>query len=237
MSPVPAERLADTLVKEFDLVDFLGSLTAHAAEVSGTAAVGLLLADHRGHLRCLASSEESARLLELFVLQSDEGPCRDCFAGGEPVVVPDLRTTHARWPVFAPRAMGAGFLSVCAVPMRHRQQVIGALTLFDTRTEQFTVDTIRVVTALANVATIGILQERAVHSAGVLTEQLRSAFSSRVVIEQAKGVLAQRHGTDVDTAFEQLRGYSRRHGLRLGVVAQDVVDDPRSHRELTGPGR
>lgn len=239
MSTISSERLAeafvhvaDTLVDEFDLIDFLASLTAHVAEVSGTAAVGLLLADHRGHLQFMAASEESARLLELFALQNDEGPCRDCYTRGEPVMAADLTLMHRRWPVFTPRALAAGFRSVSAIPMRHHQTVIGTLNLFDRRLDPFTSEDVRVVQALANVATIGILQEKAVRSGEVLTEQLQSALNSRITIEQAKGALAQLRGVDVDTAFGLLRDYCRNNHLKLSDVARLIVSDPSAHPAL-----
>ncbi len=242
MPAISTERLAevfvevsDILVEEFDLIDFLSSITTHVAQVSGTAAVGLLLADHRGHLQFMAASEESARLLELFALQNDQGPCRDCFATGKPVLVGDLDTTHERWPVFTPRALSSGFRSVSAIPMRHGGSIIGTVNLFGLRAEQISLQDARIVEALAHVATIGILQEQAMRRSEVLTEQLQNALNSRIVIEQAKGALAQVRQVDIDTAFALLRDYSRQRGLRLVNVAAAVVDDLDSHPELTTP--
>ncbi|MCE0487235.1 GAF and ANTAR domain-containing protein [Ornithinimicrobium sediminis] len=226
-------EVADTLVDDFDLIDFLGSVTGHVARLSGTAAVGLLLADHRGHLQFMAASEESARLLELFAIQNDQGPCRDCFGTGEAVIVADLSQEHQRWPAFTPRAMVAGFRSVCALPLRHNGTVIGALNLFGTAAEHLSDEDVRIVQSLAHVATIGILQQQALRRGEMLTEQLQGALNSRIVIEQAKGALAQLHGTDVDTAYNAMRDYSRRKGLRMGTVALEVVSDTHSHPELT----
>ncbi|MDQ3222274.1 MAG: GAF and ANTAR domain-containing protein [Gemmatimonadota bacterium] len=240
MKAISAERLADvfvevadTLVEEFDLIEFLGSVTRHVADVSGTAAVGLLLADHRGNLQFMAASDESARMLELFVVQNDEGACRDCYNTGQAVVVPDLARASERWPSFTPRAMSAGFSSVCALPMRHHGTTIGTLNLFGTAREDLSEEDIRVVQGLAHVATIGILQQQALHRREVLTEQLQGALNSRIVIEQAKGALAQLRGTDVDTAYQLLRDYCRQRRLRLGAVALDVVSDPDRHKNLT----
>ncbi|MGB3829705.1 MAG: GAF domain-containing protein, partial [Ornithinimicrobium sp.] len=162
-------EVADTLVEEFDLIEFLTMLVSHAAEVSDTAAVGLLLADPQGRLQLMAASRESARLLELFVLQNDEGPCRECYATGEVIVVPDLDATEARWPAFARRAGEAGFRSVCAVPMQHNHTTIGVLNLFNLNTDPFEPQTVRVLQALTHIATIAMLQERAVRSSTVLT--------------------------------------------------------------------
>lgn len=243
MPTITAERLAevfvevaDALVQEFDLIDFLGSVTGHVADVSGTAAVGLLLADHRNDLQFMAASEESARLLELFAVQNDEGPCRDCFAIGEPVVVADLTTARQTWPKFTPRALAAGFRSVCALPMSHQGTVIGTLNMFGTDTDRLTDQDIRVVQSLAHVATIGLLQEQALRRGEVLTEQLQGALNSRVVIEQAKGALAQLLATNVDDAYRLLRDYCRKNRLRMGEVAFEIVSDPSSHAELTRPG-
>ncbi len=226
-------EVADTLVEDFDLIDFLEVVTGHVAQLSGTAAVGLLLADHRGNLQFMAASQESARLLELFQLQNDEGPCRECFGTGEPVIVADLGQAHDRWPSFTPRAMVAGFRSVCALPLRHQGTVIGALNLFGTSQEHLSDEDVQIIQSLAHVATIGILQQQAISRGEVLTEQLQGALNSRIVIEQAKGALAQLRGTDVDTAYGALRAYCRNAGLRTGSVALDLVSDPHSHPELT----
>lgn len=226
-------EVADTLVDDFDLIDFLEMVTGHVARLSGTAAVGLLLADHRDHLQFMAASQESARLLELFVIQNDQGPCRDCYVTGEAVVVPDLSLAHPRWPIFTPRAMVAGFRSVCALPLRHQGTVIGALNMFGTAAEDLSEEDMRIIQSLAHVATIGILQQQAIRRGELLTEQLQGALNSRIVIEQAKGALAQLRGTDVDTAYTAMRDYCRRKGLRMGRVALELVTDTRSHPDLT----
>lgn len=243
MSTISTERLtqmfveaADTLVEEFDLIEFLGSITSQVATASGHAAVGLLLADHRGRLQFMAATEESARLLELFVVQNNDGPCRDCFALGETVIETDLRTAHHRWPAFTPRALAAGFRSACAMPMRHHGETIGTLGLFGAAGDVLTKQELAVVRGLADIATIGILQEQAMRRREVLTEQLQGALNSRVAIEQAKGTLAQLRGADVDTAFIWLRDYCRSNHLHLSQVARDIVLDPTSHPGLTRPG-
>jgi GAF domain-containing protein len=215
--------VADTLVDDFDLVDFLHTLTDHAAAISGAAAVGLVLADHRGALRFMAASNESGKALELFQLQNHEGPCLDCYRQKQPVVNADLREAHDRWPQFAPRAISAGFLSVHAFPMRLRHEVLGALNLFGAADTRFEPDEIRVVQALADVATISILQERAIADAEQLSEQLQVALNSRIVIEQAKGALAHRHGCSVDEAFTMMRTEARTNRRRLVDVAKEVL--------------
>lgn len=219
-------EVADTLVADFDLVDFLHNLTDHAASVSGADAVGLLLADQNGNLRYMAASSERAKLLELFQLQNDEGPCLECFRSHEAVINSDLAAASSRWPLFAPRATEAGFESVHAIPMRLRDQVIGALNLFGDADVRFEPQDVRVVQALADVATIAILQVRGITRAETLTEQLQGALNSRVVIEQAKGAIAERVGIGVDEAFAILRSYARRRQQRLTDVCHDVLIDP-----------
>lgn len=216
-------RVADTLVDDFDLVDFLDGLTTEAATVSGAAAVGLVLSDHRDRVRFMASSNESGKMLELLQIQNEEGPCLDCLSTGTPVVNADLAGAAARWPRFAPRALAAGFRSVHAFPMRLRSDVIGALNLFGVADERFSVDEIRVVQALADVATIAILQERSLSRAESLTEQLQGALNSRIVVEQAKGALAHADGITTSEAFERMRSSARSKGRRLVDVATEVL--------------
>ena len=180
-------EMTDTLVGDFDILDFYHNLTKHAADVSGASAAGLVLADHRGRVRYVGASNESGKMLELLQIQNSEGPCLDCVVTGEPVINADLSYAMDRWPTFSRRAIEAGFQSVHAFPMRLRDETIGALNLFGTVTSRFEPDEVRVVQALADVATIAILQERNVTNAEALTEQLQGALNSRIVIEQAKG--------------------------------------------------
>ena len=226
-------EVADTLVDDFDVIEFLEVLTRHTAEVSDAASAGLLLADPHGQLQYMAASEESVKLLELFQLQYHQGPCLDCFRTGAAVVNSDLHQAGQRWPLFAPRAVEAGFQSVHALPLRHRQKVIGALNLFSTDLGHLEPTDVRIIQSLADIATIGLLQERTISSAEILTEQLQSALNSRVTIEQAKGVLARTHGIDVDSGFDLMRDYARRNHQRLSDVARAVVTDPTRHPELT----
>ena len=226
-------ELADTLVDDFDLVEFLHMVTTRTAELIEVAAVGLLLADQHGELQCMAASDEATRLLELFQLQNHEGPCLDAFRTSEPVVNADLRQAADQWPLFAPQAAGSGYRSVHAIPLRLRGQVIGALNLFGTDASTLADDDVKIVQALADVATIALLQERAIHRGEVLTEQLQGALNSRVVIEQAKGLVAGLHGLDVDQAFNLLRGYARGHNRRLVDLAHEIVSDPVGIPDLT----
>lgn len=217
-------EVADTLVDEFDLIDFLHNLADHAADVSGASSVGLMLADQNETLHYMAASSAGARHLELFQIQHDEGPCLDCFRMGGPVIVTDLSQAENRWPDFAPRAISAGVRSVHAFPMRLRNQVIGALNVFGEEPLPLEPIDIRIVQAMADVATIAILQERAISSAEILTEQLQGALNSRIVIEQAKGVISRDHGVSVDEAFAALRSHARSNHLRLAELAHDVVN-------------
>jgi GAF domain-containing protein len=218
-------ELGDTLVDDFDIVELLTLLVERCVAVLGVSAAGLMLAAPGGDLRVVASSSEAMRVVELFELQSEEGPCLDCYRTGEAVAREELSADGGHWPHFGPVAFRAGFRLVHALPMRLRGQVIGALNLF--RTDEGTKDDFDVLAgqALADMATIAIFQHRAVLEAQGLNEQLNSALNSRVLIEQAKGVLAERLGIDVERAFSLLRAYARGHNLRLVTVAEQVIDN------------
>ena len=216
-------ELADTLVADFDVTDFLHGLADRAVQLLGVDAAGLMLADQRGSLRVVASSTEQARLAELFQLQHDQGPCLECFQTGVPVAEPELAAATGRWPSFAPAALEAGFASVQALPMRLRDEVIGAMNLFMHAPSQLDETDLRVGQALADVATIGLLQERNLRHQEVLAEQLQGALNSRVVIEQAKGVLAERLGLDMGKAFELIRSQARVQNRRLAELAAAVA--------------
>ena len=215
--------LADTLVADFDVAELLTRLADACVDVLDVSAAGLMLAGPDSTLRVMASSSEAMRVLELFELQAKEGPCPDCYRSGSPVVNQDLARTHGRWPRFAPRALAAGFGSVDALPMRLRGTVIGALNLFHTEAGGMQSADVEAAQALADVATIAILQHRASLEAQVVNRQLQTALSSRVVIEQAKGMVAERAGLDMEQAFTALRLYARNHNLRLVDVAGAVI--------------
>jgi GAF domain-containing protein len=217
-------ELADTLVEDFDVVELLTLLTDRCVEVLDVSAAGLMLAAPEGDLRVVASSSEELRLVELFELQSEEGPCSDCYRTGEPVLNPSLATADGRWARFRPVALEAGFRSVHALPMRLRGVTIGALNLF--RNQEGALDEADMVAAkaLADIATIAILHHRAALQAHVVVEQLNHALNSRVTIEQAKGMLAERSGLDMEKAFSWLRNHARSHNLLLVDVARSVID-------------
>ncbi|MGC9960568.1 MAG: GAF and ANTAR domain-containing protein [Acidimicrobiales bacterium] len=216
-------ELADTLVADFDVVELLTRLADRCVEVLDVGAAGLMLAAPDGDLRVMASSSEAMRLLELFELQSREGPCLDCYLTGQPVVNQNLAIVNGRWPRFAPEALAAGFRSVHALPMRLRGSVIGALNLFHVEPGEMRPDDVEAAQALADVATIAILQHRATLEAQVLNEQLHHALNSRIVIEQAKGMVAERENLDMEQAFFTLRNHARNHNLRLVEVAGAVI--------------
>jgi GAF domain-containing protein len=215
-------ELADTLVDDFDVIDFMHLLTERCVQVMGISAAGLMLADDAGRLQVAAASSEPCRLLETFQLQTDEGPCVDCFASGQPVAAPDLSRSE-RWLHFASAAVEVGFLSVHAVPMRLRAQTIGALSFFTGERGALDESLLRLGRALADVATIGLLQQRAIHHRDLLADQLQTALSSRIVIEQAKGILAERLHVDIDQAFALLRRGARSHNRRLSDLAYAIV--------------
>jgi GAF domain-containing protein len=215
-------ELADTMVADFDVIDFLQLLTDRSVMLLSASAAGVMLADPRGELRVAASSNEAAGLLELFQIQNDQGPCLDCYRTGQPVTA-DLSGQGQRWPRFTAAATQFGFRTVEALPMRLRDQVIGALNLFRAVPGPFDPADLRLGQALADVATIGLLHERNVRRSETVAEQLQSALTSRVIIEQAKGKLAERLGTDMDHAFAMLRDYARNTNQRLTDVARHFV--------------
>jgi transcriptional regulator with GAF, ATPase, and Fis domain len=216
--------LADTMVADFDVIDFLHMLTDRSVRLLAASAAGVVLADPRGELRVAAASSEAAELVELFQIQNDEGPCLDCFRTGKPVSATGLSAQDRRWPRFGAAAAQAGFDAVEALPMRLRDQVIGALNLFRASSGTFDPVDLRIGQALADVATIGLLQDRYVRRSEAVAEQLQGALNSRVVIEQAKGKLAERLSVDMDRAFRLLRDYARNNNQQLTDVARNFVD-------------
>ncbi|MFC6083653.1 ANTAR domain-containing protein [Sphaerisporangium aureirubrum] len=218
-------ELADTLVAGFDVIDFLQALAEHAVEIFEVDAAGILLADQRGALMRVAASSQEVRLLELFQLQEEEGPCLDCFRGGAPVMCADLSADPSMWPRFSATAHEIGFSAVHAFPLRLRGQVLGTMGLFNTLAGELPQDTTSVAQALADVATIGILNERTLREQQAVTEQLQYALNSRVVIEQAKGMLAERSKINVGDAFTVLRKYARDHNRTLSSVAHELINN------------
>lgn len=219
-------ELADTLTDNFDVVDFLQTLTDRCVELLGVDASGLMLTDQRGGLRLIAATMERARLLELFALQVQDGPCLECFDTGEAITNVELTEPEAsqRWPVFTPAAVELGFGTTQALPMRLRGRVIGALNLFNNEQVHLSDSDLDVGQAMADVATIGLLHQRNIHEQTILSEQLQTALQTRVLVEQAKGALAQLAGISVEEAFRRMRAHARSNSMRLSDVAAAVVD-------------
>lgn len=217
-------ELADTLVDDYDLVDFLSTLCERCAELLEGPDVGVMLMDPAGRLRHMASSTERMEMVELLELQHDEGPCLDCFATGTSVLNQRLDTATERWPNFVPLALGAGYRMVTTLPMRSRATVIGAVNIFHSDVEVIEPLEMSLTQALADVATIGIIQERSYAGAAQLAAQLQSALTSRVTIEQAKGMIGAQLGESVDEAFVLLRSYARAHNARIVGVAAAILD-------------
>jgi transcriptional regulator with GAF, ATPase, and Fis domain len=217
-------ELADTMVDDFDVVEFLHRLALRCVELLDCAEVGLLLADPSGRLQVMASSSERADALELLQCQGAEGPCTECYASARAVFSEDLAEDFGRWPSFAPAAVSKGFYSVQALPMRVRGQTIGALNLFRTERGRLAEEDMPLGQGMADIASVALLQERAVSDSHVLVAQLEGALGSRVIIEQAKGILAEQAQIGLDTAFVRLRGHARAGNLRLADVARQLTD-------------
>jgi hypothetical protein len=217
--------VTDALVDDFDVIEFLEMVTMRSASVSNAASAGLLLADSRGQLQFMAASKGSVKLLELFQLQNQEGPCLECFYAGSAVINTDLARAGDRWPLFAPRAVAAGFLSVHAFPLRHRRNVIGALNLFSTNVGRLDSDDVKIIQAMADLATIGLLKEHGDRDPDWGAKRLEEALKVRVTIERAQGVLAEKHGIEAEGAYELMRRYARRHNLLLSQAAHALLSE------------
>ena len=215
--------LTGSLAEGFDVVDLLSQLASDCVRLLGVESAGLLLADPGGTLHLLAASSQATHDLELLQLQRDEGPCLDCFHSGAPVLVPDLRDEAARWPQFSVAALEAGFISVHAVPMRLRENVLGALNLFGGTAGLLDSDDLALAQALAHVASVALIQNRVASDQQLLVGELNTALSSRVVLEQAKGILSQVGSLDMELAFAVMRKYARDHNEKLSEVAAAIV--------------
>ena len=215
-------EIVDTLVGDFDVVEVLTVLTSRCVELLDAAAAGILLADADGHLRVIGASTEQIELLELFQIQNDEGPCLDCYRTGAVVANADIES-ESPWPQFAAESVAGGFPSVCAVPLRLKDFILGCLNLFMTKPVPLADSDIALAQALADVASIAIVQDQAARDAAIREGQLQHALDSRIAIEQAKGMVAERDAVGMDEAFSRLRRYSRNTNQRLTDVAAGVV--------------
>ena len=217
-------QLAESLVEDFDVVDLLTLLSDRSVEALDVTCAGVMLATPGGDLQVVASSSDAMRTLELFELQSDQGPCVDCYRSGKPIVNLDLATIDGRWPQFASRALADGLHSVHSLPMRVRGRTIGALNMFRADSGALNEADVVAAQALADVATIAILQHQTVADAQNLTVQLNEALNSRIIIEQAKGKIGEAAGIDMDQAFKWLRNHARNHNLRLTELSRDIAE-------------
>ena len=215
--------IVDALVEDFDVIEMLTDLADGCVDLGLATASGILLADNNGKLRVMAASSERAHLLELFQLQNQDGPCLEAYSTGEAVVHKDLASAEDRWPTFAPEAVRAGFRSVHAFPLRLRTNVLGAMNLFSSEASDIGESAAHLARALADVASIAILQDHVVRTSDVRAGQLQHALDSRVAIEQAKGMLAERANVDMDEAFTMLRTYARSTRRHLSEVASRLV--------------
>jgi GAF domain-containing protein len=217
-------ELADTTADDFDVIEFLHRVSRRCVELLDCDEAGVLLVDAAGVLRVMASSSERSDALDVMQAQNDEGPCFECFARGVPVSSEDLQADRGRWPRFSPAALARGFGSVHALPMRVRGETVGALNLFRVRTGRLDEPDVPLGQGMADIAAVALLQERSVRESRGVAAQLQGALSSRIVIEQAKGVLAERAQITLDAAFSRMRGYARTHNLKLGQVAGDLIN-------------
>jgi len=215
--------LADTLVVGYDMVDMLHTLVENSAELLDASAAGILLADADGELEVVASTNERSHLVELMQLRVGGGPCFECVKTGKAIAVHDIDQVGPRWPQFRTAALEQGFVSLQAVPLRLRTTTIGSLNLFWDRQQTLDQRDVEITQALADVATISILQERAIRENDVARQQLQRALDSRVLIEQAKGVVAHTRNTSMDDAFDLIRSYARSNQVGLGDVARQIV--------------
>ncbi|MGP9019929.1 ANTAR domain-containing protein [Streptomyces sp. BR1] len=218
-------EVADSLTDDFDVLDLLQRLSIRCVELLDVSAAGILLADPLGELQVVAASDEHARILELFALQHDQGPCVECYHSGTARTNIDLNSPRATagWPRFANRARETGYVTTHAIPLRLRDRNIGALNLFQAAPHRLGESDIALAQALAGVATITILQQRTLEQSHIERTQLQTALNSRILVEQVKGILAERWQTSPDRAFFAFRGYARSNHLRLADFATSII--------------
>jgi GAF domain-containing protein len=223
--------VADTLTTDFDVVDLLHTLVEQCTTILDADAGGLMLVDGGGRLQLMTSTSEGADLVEVMQLNADSGPCIDCFASGVAISVPDIERSGHRWPAFRKAAVQAGFLSVHATPLKLRGQIIGTMNLFGTRRGALSERDAAAAQALSDVATIGILQERLVREGAIVAEQLHRALDTRILVEQAKGIIAHSLSITMEESFAVIRTYARNNNFTIRSVAEGV-----SNRTLTAEG-
>ena len=215
-------EIVDTLVDDFDVIDVLTQLTSRSVDLLQVAAAGILLADSNGQLRVIGASTEQVGLLELFQIQNDEGPCLDSYRTGTVVADASLDADSV-WPRFAKESVRSGFPSVCAVPLRLKSRTLGCLNMFMSEPVALSDAEVSLAQALADVSSIAIVQDQATREAAMREGHLQHALTSRISIEQAKGMIAERAGVDMDDAFKRLRTFARSSNRLLTEVAESVV--------------
>lgn len=230
-------ELSNELVDDYDVVDMLSQLATNCASLLDVSSAGLLLADENGSLHLVASSSERTHHLEVFQLQRDEGPCLDCYHARAPILVPELDTEESRWPQFCRAARVVGFKSVHALPMRLKNTVLGTLGLFGEETGSLADDDLALAQALVHVASVAIVNERSAADRATVHSQLQHALTSRIVVEQAKGVIAQAANLSMEDAFAILRRYARDHGRKLSDVSAEVVGRELHHETIVRHAR
>ncbi|GAA1088934.1 GAF and ANTAR domain-containing protein [Kitasatospora arboriphila] len=218
-------EVANSLTDDFGVIEFLQQLCERCVELLDVEAAGILLTDQQGRLMTIAASDERTHMLELFALQHDQGPCVDCYRTGTARVGIDLTDVQvaSEWRAFASQALQIGFVTANAIPMRLRGRVIGTLGLFQSTPGRLSADDIMLAQALADVATVAILRQRTLDDSELERGQLQSALTSRIAVEQAKGVLAERWQLSLDDAFAAFRTYARAHRLRLAELAGEIA--------------
>ncbi|MFJ4714110.1 GAF domain-containing protein [Streptomyces sp. NPDC088785] len=236
LAPVFVE-MADSLTAEFDVLDLLQRLCGHCMDLLRIDAAGVMLADADDVLQVLAASDEYTRLLELFALQHTEGPCQECYRTGTARTGVDLTTADAarEWPHFTPAALEGGLSGASAVPLRLRGRTIGVLGLFSVSPQPLTDSDLALGQALADVATIALLQQRTIDAVETERDQLQHALHSRIAVEQAKGVLAERWNTTPDAAFHLMRAYARTHQQAITALAVGITDGTFDTRTIPRP--
>lgn len=216
--------LADSMVADYDVIDLLQNLVDQTTELFDASASGIILGPDAEHLEVIVSTSEESRLVGLMQIRAAEGPCVEAVSSGQVVSVVDMAEMRNRWPEFAAEVAATDYLSVHAIPLRLRGETIGSLNLFRDHEGALNEEDAVAAQALSDVATISVLQERAIRDSTVIRDQLQRALNSRVVIEQAKGVLAHTHQLDMDAAFRLLRQHARSTQAPIAVVAAGVVD-------------
>jgi GAF domain-containing protein len=217
-------RVAGTLVESYDVLDLLSTLLHTCTELLGIQAGGILIADGSGQLELVASTSEEAEIVEIMIVAAGAGPCVDCFDTGAVVSVPDIDADPDSWPRFRRSALEQGFRAAHATPLRLHGEVIGAMNLLSTHPGPLSDRDAKLAQALADVATVGILHERSFRNPGIVSAQLHFALDTRILVEQAKGVLAEVRSCTMTEAFSALRAYARQHGVTLRTAAEGVVN-------------